>query len=110
MNLDSHLLWMALFGGVLALSTVFCVFARWCLHSPAVPLNKLNLLRVGMKPEEVRQLLGEPWRVIKRGPEPEWRFGHRLKRHLLVVKFNSDGKVKQFQHGRRVESEKPQAP
>lgn len=101
LNLDSPWLWVCLFGGALVLGTGFNFFARWCLYRPAVPLDKLNQLRVGMKMDEVRSLLGAP-RCEVGGPDsPEWRYGHRLKFHALVVRFNKDGRITQFRHASR---------
>ena len=89
---------MWLFGGVLALAASFTVFSRWNLHSPAVPLPKLNQLRVGMTMRDVRELLGEPRRETVHDELPEWHFGHGLKCHVLVVRFDEDGLVRHFRH------------
>lgn len=98
MNLDSKITWLVLFAGVFFLSAVVSVFARWCLFSAAVPYNRLNRLRVGMTMREVRELLGEPRREGVHQELPEWLYGHRLKRHVLLVHFDEDGMVRQFQH------------
>ena len=87
-----------MFGGVLAISAVVTSFGRWCLHGPAVPLEKLNRLRVGMSMREVKELLGDPRREAVHSNLPEWRFGHRMKSHILIVRFDEDGNVTHFRH------------
>lgn len=101
LNLDSTWLWVCLFGGALLVGTGFSLFARWCLYRPAVPLDKLNRLRVGMKMDDVRSLMGNPRREVGGPDAPEWRYGHRLKSYALVVRFNKEGRVIQFRHASR---------
>ena len=98
MNPDSHLFWVVMFGGVLLVSVAVTAFGRWCMHGPAVPYAKLNRLKVGMTMQQVRELLGEPRREAVHAELPEWRFSHRLKCHRLIIRFNEDGIVRQFQH------------
>lgn len=98
MNLDSKEFWIVLFAGVFSIYAGFTVFSRWCLNSPAVPIAKLNQLRVGMTMDEVRQLLGEPRRITTRDGRPEWQFGRPLKRHILVLRFDDQQRVRHFRH------------
>ena len=98
MNLESNLFWVITFGAVLVLSLVVTAFGRWCLHGSAVPFDKLNRLKVGMTMAQVREIFGEPWREGVKSEQREWRFGHRLKSYILIIRFNNDGKVSQFQH------------
>ena len=87
-----------MFGAVLALSLLVTAFGRWCLHGPAVPFAKLNRLKVGMTMAQVRELLGEPRREGVHTELPEWRFVSRIKSYVLIVRFDEDGNVRQFQH------------
>ena len=78
----------------------FGIFARWCAFSAAVPADKLAKLRVGMKPEEVVALLGAP-RETRMSAEGlrRWFYGARVKRHILLIEFNSHDMVESFAHG-----------
>jgi outer membrane protein assembly factor BamE (lipoprotein component of BamABCDE complex) len=96
--IESKLFWVLLFCGVFLVYALFLVFSRWCLNSPAVPDEKLKLLHVGMNRQDVERLLGRPRRLITHKRDPEWRYGHRLKRHVLIVRFGHDGTVHQFVH------------
>ena len=98
MNPDSNLFWIVMFGGVLLVSLAVTAFGRWCMHGPAVPYERLNRLRVGMTMQQVRELLGEPHREAVHTNLPEWRYSHRLKSHLLIIRFDEDGNVRQFRH------------
>lgn len=97
-NLESRTLWAAVFGGLLLIYGGFLVFSRSCLRSPAVPPERAEQLRVGMTMDEVLALLGRPLREKSVESNAEWHFGHRLKRHLLVVRFGKDRRVLQFEH------------
>jgi outer membrane protein assembly factor BamE (lipoprotein component of BamABCDE complex) len=78
----------------------FGIFARWCAQSPAIPRGDLEKLRVGMTSAEIVALLGNP-REVKRSPEGhvQWVYGSRMKRHLLMMEFNSNDKLQIFAHG-----------
>jgi outer membrane protein assembly factor BamE (lipoprotein component of BamABCDE complex) len=97
-NLESQLFWVVTFASVLFIYGAFMVFSRWCVNSPAVPDHKLTHLRLGMNKTEVLELLGKPRRERARPKGVDWFYGHRLKRHLLVVHFNEAGRLAQFQH------------
>jgi outer membrane protein assembly factor BamE (lipoprotein component of BamABCDE complex) len=97
-NLESRQFWLLAFSGVLSVYGAFMAFSRWCLNSPAVPEEKLSQLRVGMSQEEVTRLLGRPTRESRRRDRPEWRYGHRLKHHLLCLHFDKQGRLKNFEH------------
>jgi hypothetical protein len=76
------------------------VFARWCAQSPAIPRLHLEKLRLGMTPSEIVALLGEP-REVRHTPEGrlQWIYGSRMKRHVLMMEFNSDDRLQVFAHG-----------
>jgi hypothetical protein len=98
MSLESKEFWIITFAGLLVIYGGFLVFSRWCIHSPAVPGEKLNQLHTGMSRAEVRRLLGDPpvegsWRG-----QPEWRYGRRLKHHRLILRFDSEGRLNHFEH------------
>lgn len=78
----------------------FGMFARWCAYSPAVPREQLNKLRVGMKADEVKLLLGSP-RLVRQLPDDlkEWVYGPAMKRHVLMLQFHGDGTLQSFAHG-----------
>jgi hypothetical protein len=105
MSLESKVVWIAFFGGVILIYALFMVFARWCYGSPAVPMASLKRLRVGMDTQEVRQLLGPPRAEVIQETTRVWRYGHRLKRHVLMVSFDASGRVLQFEHGAPPEPE-----
>lgn len=98
MNLESQTFWVVTFAGVLFIYGAFMAFSRWCTNSPAVPEKKLGDLRVGLSKAEVLKLLGKPRRECARSDGDEWRYGHRLKHHVLVVQFTEAGRVARFQH------------
>lgn len=78
----------------------FGMFARWCAFSAAVPAGKLAKLCVGMKTDEVSALLGPP-RGTKTSANGHrlWFYGARVKRHILLIEFNSHDAVESFAHG-----------
>ena len=78
----------------------FGMFARWCALSAAVPAEKLEKLRVGMTTNEVVALLGSP-RETKTSPDGHrlWFYGARVKRHILLIEFNSHDSLESFAHG-----------
>lgn len=78
----------------------FGMFARWCALSAAVPAAKLDKLCVGMTTSEVVALLGLP-RETKTSPDGHrlWFYGARVKRHILLIEFNSHDALASFAHG-----------
>ncbi len=104
MNLESQTFWVVTFACVLFIYGAFMAFSRWSVNSPAVPAKKLGRLRVGMSKPEVMQLLGKPRRERNHHTGVQWSYGHRLKRHQLVVQFNEAGRLAQFQHVFEAES------
>ena len=98
MNLESKEFWIVGFAIVLSIYAAFMAFSRWCLHSPAVPEQKLKSLRLGMTEEEVRTLLGNPRCETICQARPEWHYGHRLKHHSLRVRFDESKRLKLFEH------------
>lgn len=98
MNAESKEFWLLVFGGVFVLYAGAVLFSRWAFHSPAVPPEKLAQLRVGLTQPDVIALLGPPWRQKTFEAEPQWWYGHRLKRHVLIIWFDRHGRVRQFIH------------
>jgi len=92
--------WLIALVVTVSLLGAFGAFARWCSLSPAVKQNKLDELRVGMTPEEVTAVLGEP-RYTKMSPEGlrQWIYGAPMKRHVLLIEFSSHGRLESFAHG-----------
>lgn len=98
--------WLVVAGVTLLLLMGFGMFARWCSFSTAVRIDRLEQLRVGQSMDEVRTLLGPP-RQIKNGQEHkedesgprQWIYGARMKRHVLLVEFNTHGQLQSFAHG-----------
>lgn len=78
----------------------FGMFVRWCSLSPAVGPAKLARLSVGMTPEEITALLGEPrqTRTGKAGLR-QWIYGAPMKRHVLLIEFNTHNRLQSFAHG-----------
>jgi outer membrane protein assembly factor BamE (lipoprotein component of BamABCDE complex) len=78
----------------------FGAFARWCAQGSAIPQRDIDKLRVGMTSAEVVASIGKP-RQIRRSPEghAQWIYGSRLKRHVLMMEFNVDGRLQVFAHG-----------
>jgi hypothetical protein len=99
-NIHSIEVWLVALAITVALLTGFGIFARWCSMSPAIPLKKLELLRVGMTADEVRAMLGDP-RQMKTSDAGArtWVYGSMMKRHLLLIEFNEHHKLESFAHG-----------
>ena len=78
----------------------FWFFARWCGFSPAVPYDRLALLTVGMTADEVTALLGPP-RLRKNMSDGshQWTYGMKMKRHVLMIDFSTEKKVRGYGHG-----------
>ena len=78
----------------------FWFFARWCGFSPAVPYARLAQLSVGMSADEVTALLGQP-RLTRNMPDGshQWTYGMKMKRHVLMIDFISQLKVRGYGHG-----------
>lgn len=98
MNPDTTRFLVIAFAVVLGIYGAFLVFARWCFKSPAVPEDRLDQLRVGMTQAEVTRLLGPPRRETRFHHRAEWHYGHRLKRHRLLLRFNEHGRLRLFEH------------
>jgi outer membrane protein assembly factor BamE (lipoprotein component of BamABCDE complex) len=96
-SIEVWLLALTITIGVLA---GFGIFARWCSFSPAVPQKKIDQLRVGMKPDEIVSLLGPP-RETKKSAEGHrlWVYGARVKRHVLLIEFDTHDALESFAHG-----------
>ena len=78
----------------------FGMFARWCALGPAVRQKKLDQLRVGMNADEVTALLGPPRQSrLNHDGVRQWLYGATMKRHVLLIEFNTHGRVESFAHG-----------
>jgi outer membrane protein assembly factor BamE (lipoprotein component of BamABCDE complex) len=92
--------WLVALTITVAVLATFGIFARWCAFSAAVPAEKLAKLHVGMKTNEVVALLGPPRDATKSTDGPRrWFYGARMKRHVLLIEFNSHDAVESFAHG-----------
>lgn len=98
-SLESINPWIAVAVFTTLLLAGFGIFARWCAFSPAVPVERLNQLAVGMTTENVRLLLGPP-RLIRHIPNDmrEWVYGASMKRHVLMLQFGTGKKLQSFAH------------
>jgi hypothetical protein len=92
--------WMVALAITISFMGGFGLFARWCSFSPAVPQTRLEQLRVGMTTSEVVALLGPPRenKAIENGHR-QWLYGARMKRHILLIEFNSHDAIESFAHG-----------
>ena len=111
-NIHSIEVWLVALAITVALLTGFGMFARWCSVSPAVPIKKLESLRVGMTADEIRAMLGAP-RQMKTSDAGArtWVYGSPMKRHLLLIEFTEGGMLISFAHGiPRSRLEPPNAP
>ncbi len=98
--LQSIEVWLVALAITICFMGGFGLFARWCSFSPAVRRNVLEKLRVGMTTNEVVALLGQP-RESKTNPDGhrQWLYGTRMKRHILIIEFNSHDTIESFAHG-----------
>jgi outer membrane protein assembly factor BamE (lipoprotein component of BamABCDE complex) len=92
--------WLVALVVTVALLTGFGMFARWCSLSPAVSRKKLAQLRVGMTPDEITALLGQP-RQTRTSAEGlrQWIYGAPMKRHVLLIEFSTHNQLQSFAHG-----------
>ena len=92
--------WLVALAITVFLLAGFGIFARWCSVSPAVPLDKLESLRVGMTTDEVRAMLGAPRQMkVSDAGAKTWVYGSAMKRHILLIEFSQGGKLDSFAHG-----------
>ncbi len=101
MNLQSIEFWLVALILTICVVGGFGLFARWCTYSPAVRRDQLEKLRAGMSTAEVVAVLGQPrdsrWATDKKNLT--WTYGAPMKRHVLIVEFNSQDKMLSFAHG-----------
>ena len=99
-GLHSIEVWLIALAITVTVLAGFGIFARWCAFSSAVSAARLEKLCVGMKMEEVTLLLGPPreTRTPAEGPR-QWLYGARMKRHILLIEFDTRGAVESFAHG-----------
>jgi len=99
-GLHSIEVWLVALAITVTVLAGFGMFARWCALSAAVPADKLEKLRVGMRTDQVVALLGPP-RETKTSADGHrlWFYGSRVKRHILLVEFNSHDTLESFAHG-----------
>ena len=100
MNPYSLELWIGSLAITVILLAGFVCFSRWCLFSPAVKQAQINALRVGMTMDEVTAVLGEPRDCKRTDNGTQIRiYGFRMKRHVLFLEFNQEGRLEKFIHG-----------
>ena len=101
MNLQSLEFWMVALLVMICVVGGFGLFARWCAFSPAVRRDQLDKMRVGMTTAEIVAVLGQPrdsrWATDKKNLT--WTYGAPMKRHVLILEFNSQDKMMSFTHG-----------
>jgi len=101
MNLHSIEFWLVALILTICVVGGFGLFARWCTYSPAVRRDQLEKLRAGMTTAEVVAVLGQPrdsrWATDKKNLT--WTYGAPMKRHVLILEFNSQDKMLSFAHG-----------
>lgn len=101
MNLQSIEFWLVVLFLTICVVGGFGLFVRWCTYSPAVRRDQLDKLRAGMTTAEVVAILGQPrnsrWATNKQNLT--WTYGAPMKRHALVLEFNSQDKMLSFAHG-----------
>ena len=101
MNLQSLEFWMVALLVMICVVGGFGLFARWCAFSPAVSRDQLDKMRVGMTTAEIVAVLGQPrlsrWATDKKNLT--WTYGASMKRHVLILEFNSQDKMVSFVHG-----------
>ena len=100
MNPYSIEFWMVALAITVTLLAGFGVFSRWCAFSPAVKKARLDVLRVGMTMDEVTALLGAPRDCKRADNGVQFHvYGSRLKRHVLLLEFDRNGRLEKFAHG-----------
>ena len=101
MNLQSIEFWLVALLVTICVVGSFGLFVRWCTYSPAVSRDHLDKMRVGMSTAEVVAVLGQPrisrWATDKKNLT--WTYGAPMKRHVLILEFNSQDKMVSFAHG-----------
>ena len=101
MNLQSLEFWLVALLVTICVVGGFGLFARWCAFSPAVRRDQLDKMRVGMTTAEIVAVLGQPrdsrWATDKKNLT--WTYGAPMKRHVLILEFNSQDKMMSFTHG-----------
>ena len=100
MTIQSTEFWLLALLATVGLLGGFGLFARWCSFSPAVRREQLEKICVGMTASEIVALIGQP-REVRRTAEGigQWIYGSRMKRHVLMMEFNSRDKLQSFAHG-----------
>jgi hypothetical protein len=64
-------------------------YGGWWIAGPVFPASTLLSLR-GKTREEVRQILGEPSRILEDG---DWHYSRPLNPGWIEVSFDSDGRI-----------------
>ena len=84
---------------ILAITAFISLFA-WSCNSPAVPLEKLNQLQVGMTKTQVQAVLGNPDEETSTSdfPGSHWWYKKPYKWYALRIDFTEDGKVIRYIH------------
>lgn len=82
------------------LPVAFLSFAAWACNSPAVPLDDLNRIQIGMTKTQVEEILGKPDEETSsiNTPGSDWWYKNPLKWYALRIDFTEDGKVIRYIH------------
>ena len=75
-------------------------FAAWSCNSPAVPLDDLNRIQVGMTKTQVQDILGKPDEETSslNVPGSHWWYKNPLKWYALRIDFTADDKLIRYIH------------
>jgi hypothetical protein len=77
---------------------LFLIFAYWSVESPAVPIEQLNQIKIGMTMAETERLLGHPYQRKENTQTTSWIYGHPLKWYSLTIDFDAAGKITSCTH------------
>lgn len=88
------------FAFVAMLVVALISFAAWSCNSPAVSLDNLNRIQVGMAKADVQAILGKPDKDTKalNTPGSHWWYKNPLKWYALRIDFTADDKVIRYIH------------
>jgi outer membrane protein assembly factor BamE (lipoprotein component of BamABCDE complex) len=84
-------------GSLIFLMTSFGVFAWWSVESHPVSSHAIQKINKGMGTEEVRNILGSPYKVYNKDDgQFSWVYGSSMQWYFFVVEFSKDEKVFKF--------------
>ena len=84
--------------GIFTVVLLFMIFAYWSVESPAVPIEQLNQIKIGMTMAETERLLGHPYQKNENMQTTSWIYGNPLKWYSLAIDFDATGKITSFTH------------